>query len=485
MTDSPGAAAPVEGVPLRPRWRGTCPAITALLPPDAESRSSEAMEWKNVSELNGVLRHNANGICIFSQGTFGHDSPQGIGDCWLCHTDFKYDAAQPLGRGRSCKVWKATHVPSQLTVALKEMPIDEKIQRNQLASEMLTWSLVSTCPLLVQLFGAYIAPNNMIHLVLEYMEYGSLHSFLQKLRRIEARCPDQPQKSAADRERPFIEEKFLKFISFQVLEGLAFLHRNSCMHRDVKPENVLINAEGSVKLADFGISRSLCGSGSRPVPEHLNVLAHSSYDNGRHSRSIDGPRRLSSSSMSSHAPPQVSPFAAAELPPSESTSSFVGTRRYMTPERLSGQPYSFSADVWSFAVLMAELASGEPPFGCSSNYFDLLEAVQHWDFKLPRGLSDDAHDFLSRWWGRVTELCMHLSQTLCMHLSQTKLCMHLSQKCMHLFQTACSLRKDPVGRPGSAELLQHPFLLSGICSQAEFQQWGHCRWVAATLESST
>ncbi|PHJ26030.1 protein kinase (incomplete catalytic triad) [Cystoisospora suis] len=58
-------------------------------------------------------------------------------------------------------------------------------------------------------------------------------------------------------EKGVIPECMLKLIAFQVLSGLAFLHEHRCIHRDVKPPNILINSQGIVKLADFGISRFL------------------------------------------------------------------------------------------------------------------------------------------------------------------------------------------------------------------------------------
>lgn len=52
-----------------------------------------------------------------------------------------------------------------------------------------------------------------------------------------------------------INEMDIKKIMFQVLSGLDFLHSNLVLHRDVKPENILINSQGIIKITDFGLSR--------------------------------------------------------------------------------------------------------------------------------------------------------------------------------------------------------------------------------------
>lgn len=107
---------------------------------------------------------------------------------------------------------------------------------------------------------------------------------------------------------PCIPENILSIMTRQILLGLYHLHKEKLIHRDIKPANILINSDGFVKLTDFGISRTL-----------------ESYQNFSH--------------------------------------TFVGSRSYMSPERITGNNYSFPSDIWSVGLVIYELATGEEPYG--------------------------------------------------------------------------------------------------------------------------
>jgi len=117
------------------------------------------------------------------------------------------------------------------------------------------------------------------------------------------------------------DEAELGRISLQLLSGLNHLHRQlHQVHRDLKPANVMLNSRGDVKISDFGISSQLVDTG-----------------------------------------------AFCE--------TFVGTTCYMSPERLSGEAYSYGADIWAFGLIMLELATGKYPYKASSSYFELLGSI--------------------------------------------------------------------------------------------------------------
>uniref|UniRef100_A0A673AK80 Dual specificity mitogen-activated protein kinase kinase 2 n=1 Tax=Sphaeramia orbicularis TaxID=375764 RepID=A0A673AK80_9TELE len=140
------------------------------------------------------------------------------------------------------------------------------------------------------------------------------------------------------REAKRIPEEILGKVSIAVLRGLAYLReKHQIMHRDVKPSNILVNSRGEIKLCDFGVSGQL-----------IDSMAN----------------------------------------------SFVGTRSYMSPERLQGTHYSVQSDVWSMGLSLVELSIGRYPipppdakeleaiFGCS--ILDSTEGETHSSSPRPR-----------------------------------------------------------------------------------------------------
>jgi beta-lactam-binding protein with PASTA domain/tRNA A-37 threonylcarbamoyl transferase component Bud32 len=111
-----------------------------------------------------------------------------------------------------------------------------------------------------------------------------------------------------------------------VLDGLAAAHASGIVHRDVKPENVLVTADGRVKVADFGLARALSAAG--------------------HTR----------------------------------TGLLIGTVAYVPPEQVTGGPTGPAGDVYSAGVMLFELLTGRPPF---SGDTPLSIAYQHVNSGVP------------------------------------------------------------------------------------------------------
>jgi len=118
----------------------------------------------------------------------------------------------------------------------------------------------------------------------------------------------------------FIPEPVLASVAYQILWGLAYLKHEKRVHRDIKPSNILINGKGEVKVTDFGI--------------------------------------------------------AAELQSTiQMCGTFVGTFKYMSPERIRNEPYSFASDIWSFGLVMLECATGRYPFYEQANCIEMAQTI--------------------------------------------------------------------------------------------------------------
>ena len=92
-------------------------------------------------------------------------------------------------------------------------------------------------PNIVKLVDIVSSKSNAVYLVFEFVEFD-----LFKLLRKENVAFTKPQ---------------IKFIFKQIMEGLVFMHKKRIIHRDIKSENILINAKGELKYADFGLARDL------------------------------------------------------------------------------------------------------------------------------------------------------------------------------------------------------------------------------------
>lgn len=122
-----------------------------------------------------------------------------------------------------------------------------------------------------------------------------------------------------------------------VARGLAAAHRSGLVHRDIKPDNVMITTDGVVKILDFGIAR-------RADAESTDVDIHA-------------------------------PTAAANLPSITAEGSLIGTPQYMAPEQLRGEPLDGRCDQFAWGVMAWELLAGRSPWGSLTNPAVLLTAV--------------------------------------------------------------------------------------------------------------
>ncbi|KAK8491655.1 hypothetical protein V6N13_111837 [Hibiscus sabdariffa] len=203
-----------------------------------------------------------------------------------------YKIYEEVGDGVSATVYRALCIPLDEIVAIKVLDLEKcNNDLDGIRREVLTLSLFDH-PNVSRAHCSFTAGHNL-WVVMPYMAGGSCLHIMKS---------DYPEG---------FEEPFISTVLREVLKALVYLHTHGHIHRDVKAGNILIDSDGAVKLADFGVSACMFDSGDRQ----------------------------------------------------RSRNTFVGTPCWMAPEvmqQLHG--YDFKADIWSFGITALELAHGHAPF---------------------------------------------------------------------------------------------------------------------------
>ena len=219
-----------------------------------------------------------------------------------------YKIVDEIGAGNSAVVYKAICIPINSTpVAIKSIDLDRsRPDLDDVRREAKTLSLLSH-PNILKAHCSFTV-DRRLWVVMPFMAGGSLQSII------------------SHSFQNGLTEQSIAVILKDTLNALSYLHGQGHLHRDIKSGNILVDSNGLVKLADFGVSASIYESNN-------SVGACSSYSSS------------SSNSSSSHI-----------------FTDFAGTPYWMAPEVIhSHNGYSFKADIWSFGITALELAHGRPP----------------------------------------------------------------------------------------------------------------------------
>uniref|UniRef100_A0A7S1UCH8 mitogen-activated protein kinase kinase n=1 Tax=Phaeomonas parva TaxID=124430 RepID=A0A7S1UCH8_9STRA len=330
---------------------------------DSEPVMSNSREDSWMITRSGKLHlpfHATGGATIGPRGVvFGEDSapitPHGSGLPPLLPLTDRLVVLSKLGEGASAHVFKCYDLEFQEIVAVKVIPIFNVSKRGQFMHELeaLRSSLEDQ--------ELHESPQSYVE-KLEPTEDGQLPAveagipFLLRFK--DAFCNREEATIALTMEHmdggsleDIVDTGGLRFeptiasIAYQVLLGLRLLHHKGQLHRDLKPANILMSRKGHVRISDFGVARNF-------MPQEQEMVAQ----------------------------------------------TFVGTVTYMSPERMAGEGYTFSSDVWSFGLTMLTVALGHMPMADARGYWSVLHAIRDEE---PPSIPDDGswseefRDFIS------------------------------------------------------------------------------------------
>ncbi|KAL2652275.1 hypothetical protein R1flu_020403 [Riccia fluitans] len=279
-----------------------------------------------------------------------------------------------IGRGAFGEVRLCREKSTSQVYAMKKLKKSEMLRRGQVehvkAERNLLAEVDSNC--IVKLYCSF-QDDEYLYLIMEYLPGGDMMTLLMR--------------------KDTLTEDEARFYVGQAVLAIESIHKHNYIHRDIKPDNLLLDKEGHMKLSDFGLCKPLDYSNLPALHENDTILedAREGVDNGRsiaNSAHTPTPRRT-----------QQEQLLHWQRNRRMLAFSTVGTPDYIAPEVLLKKGYGMECDWWSLGAIMYEMLVGYPPF-YSDEPMSTCRKIVNWKthLKFPEEakLSSEAKDFISR-----------------------------------------------------------------------------------------
>ena len=252
----------------------------------------------------------------------------------------EYESIAIIGRGAFGEVHVCREISTGKIYAIKKIKKETLIQKNQvihIRNEQLFMSKAKS-PWIVELKASF-QEDDYLYLVMEFLPGGDLMSLLIK--------------------KDKLTEEEARFYIAELILAVDSIHKLDCIHRDIKPDNVLIDKNGHIKLSDFGLAK---------VSEKLfQNFKDKDFDKDKLTH--------------------------------KKIYSCVGTAYYVAPEVLNKTGYGKDIDWWSVGCIFFEMLVGYAPF-CSEETNKVCYKVINWQkyLKIPDDIvvSKEAEDLINR-----------------------------------------------------------------------------------------
>ena len=278
---------------------------------------------------------------------------------------FDFVPIKIIGKGAFGEVRLCKYIPTNDIVAIKKMKKEEMHKKNQVLHVRAERDVLSEAKnqWIVELKFSF-QDQNYLYLGMEYLPGGDLMTLLMA--------------------RDILPEEDAKFYAAEMVLAIESVHDMGCIHRDLKPDNVLIGKDGHIKLSDFGLSKKLdafLDKNNKFIFNQDNKILKNNNTNLSYAERFRIFKNMKSKKRR------------------EKAFSTVGTPDYIAPEVFKQKGYGQEIDWWSLGVIMFEMMIGYPPFYSDSSTETckkILDWENHLEIRPEANISKEAVDILKR-----------------------------------------------------------------------------------------
>ena len=275
-----------------------------------------------------------------------------------------------IGRGAFGEVRVCRQISTGDIVAIKKMRKEDMLNKNQLMHVRTEREIMTSSNEWIVNLKYSFQDEYYLYLVMDFLPGGDLMNLLMK--------------------KEILTENEARFYTAEMILAVDSVHKLNCIHRDLKPDNILIDKKGHIQLSDFGLSKlsdkvfypmSVKGA-PKPPKKLMNsgndsiTTANSNMNNSNNSLKVNK-KTLKKNRLLAY--------------------STVGTPDYIAPEVFGQTGYGQEVDWWSIGVMFFEMVVGYPPF-FSENPGDTCKKIIKWkeNFSIPADaeLSPEAENLI-------------------------------------------------------------------------------------------